>query len=94
VCARACGTRLLSVIPDVSRVSLPPSFDLVGKVVVDSSAPAAPGKGGRWWQVRTSPTCHHLQKHQGESRGDEEATTSFQGAGRNQLPGPPQKHQG
>ncbi|HVU71138.1 MAG TPA: hypothetical protein VHD63_28685, partial [Ktedonobacteraceae bacterium] len=23
------------------------------------------------------PTCHHLQKHQGESRSDEESSTMF-----------------
>ncbi|HVU71063.1 MAG TPA: hypothetical protein VHD63_28305, partial [Ktedonobacteraceae bacterium] len=26
------------------------------------------------------PTCHHLQKHQGESRSDEESTRTFQRA--------------
>ena len=47
------------------------------KVVVDSSAPQALRKGWRWWQVGPGPTCHHLQKHQGESRSDEESTTTF-----------------
>ena len=55
----------------------PPSFDPVGNVVVDSSAPAALRKGWRRWQVGSGPTCHLLQKHQGESRGDEESTSTF-----------------
>ncbi len=54
-----------------------PQFDIVGKVVVDFSAPAALRKGWRWWQVGPGPTCHHLQKHRGESRSDEESTTTF-----------------